>query len=388
MSNGPSKMMIADWTKRTAFWIIAGGGAFITILFNLDWLLKSNTSFYDLGSFIAAGQLITRGENPYSIDSAYIFEVEFTEAGISGIAPNLNPPISVVIFEKFFRGSPWLLLLASRAISFILYSALIFLLSTTTVEKEKKVLLIFFSFSLAGMWHTLQLGQIYIYLLLMEAAVFYFLRKMNYLAAGIFLGLLAAMKPNLIYWILILGVYGYWKTFIVSGAVFGITSLIPLLQYGTMVYIQWLDASITYTPELLLFPGNNSFQGLTARLGFPETGIFLSIILGVVVAVVVLRYKPNENTTNLLAVTTTLLISPIAWVGYTLMLLPVFWFQNEWKLEYCLAGVIFCVPFLIILDLFEKSTINFIFFGWFYGWGLLILLGASLLRVIKPLPQG
>ena len=379
--------MSINLAKKVLFWAFFGGLALLTITYNLDWVLRSDTSYYDLGSFIAAGQLAARGENPYSIDAPYIFEVEFEQAGISGIAPNLNPPVSVLLFKEIRLIPPGTLLAQSRIFSFALFSVLVFMLSAAKKQKNRKWFLILFSFSLAGMWHTLQLGQIYILLLALVVGALHFLRKKNYWAAGVFLGLTAAIKPNFLYWNLILAVCGYLKTFLVSGMVFSLVSSIPLLKYGTGIYSQWLDASIKYGPDLLLFPGNNSLQSLAARFDLSGAGTSLSAAAAIAIMLFVWKYKPGENAINLTAITATLLISPVAWTGYTILLLPVLWFLDEWKAEHWLTGAILCVPFLFILENFEKSFAHFIFFGWFYGWGLVILLTATVLRAVRGLPR-
>jgi hypothetical protein len=83
---------------------------------------------------------------------------------------------------------------------------------------------------------------------------------------------------------------------------------------------------------------------------------------------------------------TSLLISPIAWTGYTLLTLPILYERAQWKWPHWAAAFIFAVPFFYPLTLFLKSFFHFVFFGWFYGWGLLLILFELLMG--KPTLRG
>ena len=41
----------------------------------------------------------------------------------------------------------------------------------------------------------------------------------------------------------------------------------PYLFFRIQNYQQWFDAAKLFTPDLLIFPGNNSLQGLAAHFG-------------------------------------------------------------------------------------------------------------------------
>lgn len=81
---------------------------------------------------------------------------------------------------------------------------------------------------------------------------------------------------------------------------------------------------------------------------------------------------------NALGILVSLLISPIAWTGYTLSALPILLEHKAWNWRHWLAALVFAVPFLVPLALFQASFFNFVFFGWLYGWGLLVLLGDTI----------
>lgn len=337
----------------------------------------------DFGSFLASGRFAALGENPYSADSPLIFSIEFHEIDHQGIAPNLNPPISVLIFEQLVNISPLITAQVWRGLSILLY---IFVLYIFYREQEKSEPIFLWRalwmFGLAGFWHTIELGQIYTLLLLLSAGIFNLTKNNKFVAAGILLGLLIAIKPNFIFWALALLIAGNVTSFITAGITALVISLIPIYIYGIKVYEQWFEASQKFTPNLLIFPGNNSLQGLTARFNADEAGIFLSGILVVIILIIIRKQKPATQTTNALSIITSLLISPIAWTGYTILLMPYFMELKKWELIHWFTACIFLVPFYIVLIYFEASFFNFVFLGWFYGWGLILLLVKEARNII------
>jgi hypothetical protein len=80
---------------------------FIAVFFlNFEFVAASIPSLLDFGSFIASGQLATLGKNPYSLESPLIFFISFSQKGPAGYAPNLNPPISVLMFKPLANIDP------------------------------------------------------------------------------------------------------------------------------------------------------------------------------------------------------------------------------------------------------------------------------------------
>lgn len=342
---------------------------------NITAVIGSWNKLMDFGSFIAAGQLSLLEINPYIDKSPLIFSVTFSNINHSGVAPNLNPPISVLIFEQLSFFSPLVTTQIWRGLSslFYIFAFIIFLKnrdSTNPVFLSRAL----WMFGLAGFWHTIELGQIYTLLLLLSVGIFTYTKKKLSFPAGLLLGLLIAVKPNFIFWAMALLAAGYIKIFIIAGLTALIVSLIPIYVYGIKIYEQWFEASKIFTQNLLVFPGNNSFQGLTARFDAAATGIFLSVILVAIFLFIIKKQKPAIQTIHTLSIIISLLISPIAWTGYTILLLPYFMSLKKWDITHHLVASIFMVPFYIILIYFDASFFNFVFLGWFYGWGLILLL--------------
>jgi hypothetical protein len=73
--------------------------------------------------------------------------------------------------------------------------------------------------------------------------------------------------------------------------------------------------------------------------------------------------------------------SPISWVGYTLFLLPMFFSLKKWTIATVISATILSFPFIFVLKLWQTSFLYFVIFGWFYGWGLIVLLGNVVTRL-------
>jgi hypothetical protein len=236
---------------------------------------------------------------------------------------------------------------------------------------------IVWAFALAGFWHTIVLGQIYVLLLAFAVLGWIFIKKERYLLAGVMIGLLISIKPNFVIWAFFLLAAGYPLTFLAALASSLLISLIPLIFYGPEIYTQWLAASALRS-ETLIMPGNNSILGLTARFQGMEPGIVLSVLL--VVGLLVLLWRRSTDAAqrpelvSAFGILASILASPISWTGYTILALPIFFSLQKWSPLTWMAAAILSIPFAIVLQLHQTSFASFIVFGWLYGWGLLALL--------------
>jgi hypothetical protein len=182
------------------------------------------------------------------------------------------------------------------------------------------------------------------------------------------------------FWAFLILLCGGWITFLVAGISAVAISAIPLLTYGWEIYRQWFEASTLYTPSLLLFPANNLLSGANGSFWPEPDGTVLSILLVLSLTIFVVFKRPAQLTSNTLGIVGSLLISPIAWTGYTLLTLPYFFEKKHWPKSLYIVAAVFAIAFPIPLTLFTKNQFNFVVFGWFYGWGLLVLLATLLIR--------
>jgi len=347
------------------------------LIINFTPFIDSQNALMDFGSFYASGLKAQNGENPYDPTSEYIFDINFSRVGAGGKMMNLNPPISVVIFRALSFFEPHQSLIVWQVLSAILYVSTVIMLAWyyRQIITPTKII---WAFTLAGFWHTIVLGQIYSFLLLLTVLGWILLQKGKYVLAGIAIGLLVAIKPNFVLWPIFLLASGYYVTFLTAAVSSLIVSAIPIIFYGTKIYSQWLEAS-GLRLETLMMPGNNSIVGLTSRFQSINIGIILSAIVVAALLIISTLKKSNDlefsERTSALGILTSLLASPISWTGYTILLLPVFFSLKKWTLPVTISAAILSIPFAIVLQVFQTSFVNFVLFGWLYGWAILLLLG-------------
>lgn len=350
----------------------------LLIFFNFDWATR-DANLKDFGSFIASGQLAANGENPYSTASPLVFHVEFSKLGLKASLPNLNPPISILFSQFLTLFDPTTALITWKLVSAGLYFLCIVIL-VFAFPKNTTVLKIAWAFSLTGFWHTIELGQIYAPLALLSTGAFVLLMKRKWSLAGILIGCLVAIKPNFLIWPLFILLGNNILIALIALATAGALSLIPLLIYGPQVYFQWLQASMSFSA--LSFPGNSSLVGLFARFNTPILGTGMALFATIAFAVLIYLKRPSLSKISGLGLLISLLASPIAWVGYTIMLLP-FLYTKHWRVPEKAAALILLVPFPIVLAYFESSRFSFIFWGWFYGLALIILCVSVLIEILN-----
>ena len=370
-----SGAMQMDRIKRVIRLTITFSYFLLIIALNIPASGGGKGSLMDFGSFYASGIKIQNGENPYDPNSPYIFDVAFPEVNAGGKMINLNPPLSIVFFSFLPRVEPWRALATWRVVTILLYFASVLALAKLYSDNLTSTRLIW-AFTLAGFWHTVSLGQIYALLLAFTTASWYFAKKEKPLLAGIALGIVIAIKPNFAIWAIFLLFAGQWTIFAAAAICAATLSAIPIFMYGFGIYAQWLAVSAVRHATLIM-PGNNSIEGLTSRVGLDNVGA----VLGVIVAVFLL-YRATRLTAenperiesaSTLGILATLLASPIAWTGYTILLLPTFFSLKKWSPLVIAAAFIFSIPFIVLLQIWLNSFANFVIFGWLYGWGLLCL---------------
>ena len=350
----------------------------VVVMINLLPFVDDRDDLMDFGSFYASGLKARNGENPYDANSEYIFEIDFSRVGAGGKMMNLNPPISVPIFEYLSLFEPHRTLILWQMAAAALYAGVIVLLAFFYRQNMTPIKFMW-AFALAGFWHSLVLGQIYILLLVFTVLGWIFLERGKFVLAGIAIGIVIALKPNFLVWSLFLIVGGYYAAALISVITSLIISLLPVFIYGMDIYAQWLDAS-ALSIRTLTMPGNNSILGLTARFQSITLGLAISAIFILALLILARRKVPEDMTQaeyiSGLGIIASLLASPISWTGYTILLLPVFFSLKKWTLPVTISAVLLAIPFQIVLQFFQTSFVSYVIFGWFYGWAILSLLGS------------
>ena len=191
---------------------------------------------------------------------------------------------------------------------------------------------------------------------------------------GIFLGLLVSIKPNFFLWVFLLAIMKNWKAVITSLIVVIICASIPLIRMSPEVYIQWFEAVSRVDSHVLTMPGNSSLPGLTSRMGIPQLGTILGLLLLVITTLVIFRNRDTvieSKWVHSAGIFLSLLVSPISWVGYTILTLPFYLSIKEWNIPTLVAAAILTVPFNFTMHFYYNyGPIIFIFWGWWYGFSL------------------
>ncbi|MFZ5822131.1 MAG: glycosyltransferase family 87 protein [Chloroflexota bacterium] len=381
MMNTNSKRSAIVLSALVVLWLL------FTIIFNLEIVTSSWDQLGDFGSFIASGLFLKDGKNPYSTTSPLIFEVFFPRVNAGGKMPNLNPPISLLAFEWISTGDPIVTVNIWRLLSLLLYVASFLLLAN---EYKPSPLRTLWAFALAGLWHTIGLGQIYTLLLLLTTLAWLSSRRNQFVATGIFIGLLVSIKPNFILWVLLLASQKNWKSVLGASLAIIICAAIPLARMSPEVYSQWLEAA-QVDSHVLMMPGNSSLLGLTSRMGIPQVGAILGLLFLGITFLAVYRSRditPNPEALNSTGVFLSLLISPISWVGYTILTLPYFLSQRRWGYSTLIAAAILTLPFNFTMYFYYQfGKLNFIFWGWWYGIALTICFCYTLFRIWRGTGQ-
>jgi hypothetical protein len=330
----------------------------------------SDHGFWDFGAFVASGRAAAAGLDPYGIYPPLTPHVVFP--GFEAWNPNLNPPISALLFRLFDVADLDTALRVWWVISLVCYLAAVVLLLRRYSEGLEAILLGLWAFALAGFWDTLFLGQIYTPLVLAAVVAWLSLERGKLVQAGIMIGLLVSMKPNFLVWPVLLFLAGTWRPPLVAAATAAVVAAIPLAVFGPQIYLDWLSL-VASDGDRAVFLTNASLAGLAARAGLPLLGTALSALLLLTLAAWAAWRKPVTMDVSSFALVAALLASPLGWIHYTLFLLPVLlhhW-QRPWTWP---VAVALTIPVPLVLAQFGAAPWVQLTIGSVYGWSLVLLL--------------
>lgn len=329
---------------------------------------------FDFGSFWESGRAAAAGLDPYA---TYPLTFRVSIGGFAIENPNLNPPAALPLFDLFARADPYVAFRHWWAVSVAAWMAALALLAwRSTVAGPWRAVVLLWACALAGLWDTLVLGQIYLPLALAAVAAWILLEDRRDLAAGLLIGLLAAVKPNFLVWPVLLAIAGHRRPAAWAAASFAGLGMLPVLLYGPVVYVQWF-AVVAGEGARAAFPTNASLTGFAMRAGLPrEAGLAAGALLLAGTALWAWRRRPGVQETGAVALTAAILASPIAWVHYLLFLLPVMLaHRGSWAVR--AAAVLLLVPVPTVLGALGGSTATMLGLGSLYGWAAVLLFAGA-----------
>ena len=343
-------------------------GLVLVLVINLR-LLFGVHELLDFGSFVASGRAAQAGQDPYAV---YPLTARGEYQGIEYTFPNLNPPAWLPVFEGLARLDPFTAKTAWISLSFLLYCLGVFLLYR---QQRPPPIWVLWAFSLAGLWNTLMLGQVYAVLFLLAVAGWVSLRREQEILAGVFIGIAAALKPNLLVWPVILLLVGRRKAALWAGITFIGLSLLPLLRYPPLVYAQWFEAARGTNWSSL--PHYLSVFSVAARFGVPWLGWLLAPLLLVGVAWWAWKYHPPVLQASAVAIAAAILASPLATPRFTLLLVPAFFVFNSLRGLRLPAGLL-AIPVAVVVWLGAFTAWSNLAAGLIYPIALFISLSVFL----------
>jgi hypothetical protein len=352
------------WLTTVLACLIAGYAAAILVdnplTLSLFGGLQESVPLADFGSFIASGQAAASGLNPYGVYPL-----------TSGAAINLNAPASLPLFQAV----SWLDPVTGRRVWFVAtlvaYASILGLLMAA-YPGFRGPLVIAWGLLLTAFVETLLLGQVYAFLALASTLTWLLLRRRHWLAAGGLMGFLVAFKPNFVVWPLLLLVGGYPFVAAVAAVAAAAFALVPAWLYGPGVYLDWFSA--VRIDQANGGVANGSLPGLLTREGAPGLlGVVAGGLLLVGLAVWARRAKRSVVAISGAALAGLLLASPLAWVGYTLFLLPIV-ARTRMTLVLAVACALLCIPRLVLEGWAAASPALAVTVGAAYSVAWLILL--------------
>lgn len=328
---------------------------------------------FDFGSFVASGQAAAKGLNPYGIYPPLTFHLVMP--GFDTWNQNLNPPISALLFQLFGLAEPHRMFHIWYGVTAVLYAVTIGLL-VWRYRAAPPLIFVIWACSLGGFWETLALGQIYVPLVLATVMAWLLLERRFEWGAGILIGIVVAIKPNFAVWPVLLFLSGYRRSALVSLGTAVTISAIPAAVFGVEVYRQWF-ALIASDSARAVFVTNVALSGLAARAGSPVVGNALSLVLLLGAAWWAWSRRRPVTDVSAIALVVSLLAAPVAWVHYTLFLLPVL--CVKWRVP----GIRVVAGALMVTIAFVSRWIGAppvvqLTLGSIYGWSVILLLIALL----------
>lgn len=358
---------------RTGRTIIAAALAVLALSVLIVWQIQHalpGPALWDFGSFMGSGRAAAEGGNPYAVYPGLTFRLR-TE-GFEGWNLNLNPPVSLLLFDPLSRLDPTAAFRWWWGTTLLVYAGTVWLV-VARYSPDRPLLPALAAFAAAGFWDTLVLGQIYVPLALAAVVAWLLLERGRWLAAGLLIGLVVAVKPNFLVWPGLLFLAGHRRVAAAAGGSAALLSLAPALLYGPDVYGQWVEM-LARNGAWGVFLTNASLPGLFQRVGLDGLGTAAALGLMAALAAWALWRRPDPLRASAFGLLGSLLASPLAWVHYTLFLLPLF-LRRRPTPPVVAAAALLIVPVPVLLGRFMgapdwvQATA-----GSAYAWALLLLL--------------
>jgi hypothetical protein len=282
-------------------------------------------------SYWASGSQLAAGRDPFALTrDVWVFK---TKSGLTVEDVNLNSPIFLPICRLFN-----LLPLRQAAIVWSVLTTGAFLTGIIWMNRVAKVhwAKAAWAFLFLPVWDSLIIGQNYALIFLMALLLWFGIRTNKTMVAAIALGLLVAFKPNFAVVVPILFVAEHRRLSVMAGIAAVIFFALPVLLYGPDLYVNWFAALAR--DNHWVFTTTVSLPSYFRRLGAGAVGNAIAAIVFLASLAVVWRKRPNVELTMMLGLVVSILVSPLAWFHYLLVLLP-FLVSRTWTAATTIGAV-------------------------------------------------
>jgi hypothetical protein len=310
------------------------------------WFGRQGSQLYDFGSFWASGRAALDGLNPYAV-----YPQTFNPPGTDTYHPNLNPPASLLLFAPLAWLDPGVTIKVQWWLGLSAYAGFVgFTLHRN--PRPNAMLLGAWALALPAFWDGIRMGQVYVPMMIATAVAWHLMERDRPLAAAIVIGCLTALKPNLLVWPALLFIAGHRRMGLTAGLAFAVASLLPLLFFETGVYAQWFEMLAGDLGGRSGYFANATVMAIGVRAG--------SHMLGLALALVVLAWsirrlwgaRLSVTETSAIALGVAVLVSPVAWMHYLLLLLPAL-LRMRWNRGIAIAAAALAVPMPALFWIFK-----------------------------------
>lgn len=249
---------------------------------------------------------------------------------------NLNPPTLLPLFQIFALFDP-----QAGQIVWLVVSAALYLAVAWTLRKQVTRAQMFWLMTMPTVYAGLALGQVYVLLFALGAAIWWALKEDRPVLAAILIGLLVAIKPNFAVWVATAFCAGHLRPAVIVAAVAVGLSALAALAYGPHIYSEWLQA--VSMDRHSLHPHNASLLAFFTRFGLAGGWVIVSALL-IGVLGWAYRVRPTLYDLTPIAILVAILCSPLAWLDYVIVAAP-FFIDRPWRAPMVAAAfLIYCSP--------------------------------------------
>lgn len=315
---------------------------------------------FDYSLFMDSGAALARGAPPYEVTST--FHDAFGDHTLYNLStPVLLPLLAVVSLVD--RQVGWI---AWYTASFAIFAVAVLILRK---HFQSTLTTAVWSFAVAGLWHTLLLGETYTPLVLLTAIFWVSASRESNLAAGIALGFIISLKPNFALWGFLLLIGGAVAPALWAAATTAFLVIASAALYGPSIWLAWARAAAGTT--MVQSGTNSSIDAFVTRAGLPQLWIPASALAMLTVCYLLRRYRFGVLSISTIGLCLSLMVSPIAWPGYTLMATPRL-HERRWTMPVLLAAVILAIPTGFVPALTPVPIVTAVA-GTVYLWALSLL---------------